>query len=61
MDISERIVIVASKHDKALLLEMMGRDGEASMSNFGRRLIRQEAERRNVTLPQVEEEQPLTK
>lgn len=48
MSLENRIVVVATEEDRALLNLLMELDGSASMSATMRRLIRQEAKRRGV-------------
>lgn len=48
MSLENRIVVVATEEDRALLNLLMELDGSASMSATMRRLIRQEAKRMGV-------------
>ena len=57
MALEDRIVIVATAEDRELLNAIMADDGDSSMSSMVRRLIRQEARRRSLTVPTVEAEQ----
>ena len=56
MSLENRIVVVATEEDRALLNLLMELDGSASMSATMRRLIRQEAKRMGVLdlQPQIE-------
>ncbi len=49
--LSEFITLAASPTDKALLIAIANEDGDTSQSAIVRRLIRQEAKRRGITIP----------
>lgn len=55
MELTESIRFVATEQDRAQLAAIAKQDGDSSMSATIRRLIRQEAERRGITIINFEQ------